>query len=203
MIAAESFAALVDDVIAASTTWLAKRREQSRLTYGELWVAMVATWFARERVDLGVIEVGAGGRYDLTNVVQPAVSVITSIGLDHQATLGPTLADIAWHKAGIIKAGAPVVTAVTAPASLTPIVREAAAVGVPVIQVQPNATDVAIDTVPFTQDSARRINAAVAVAGGPGAGGARQAGTRGSNTAGTHPVPRSGPLRADAQARGR
>ena len=48
---------------------------------------------------------GAGGRYDTTNVVNPIVSVITSVGLDHVVSLGPTIADIAWHKAGIIKPG--------------------------------------------------------------------------------------------------
>jgi dihydrofolate synthase / folylpolyglutamate synthase len=52
-----------------------------------------------------VVEVGAGGRFDATNVIDPMVSVITSVGLDHLITLGPTIADIAWHKAGIIKAG--------------------------------------------------------------------------------------------------
>ena len=62
-------------------------------------------WFAEREVDIAVVEVGAGGRFDATNVIDPIVSVITSVGLDHLVTLGPTIADIAWHKAGIIKAG--------------------------------------------------------------------------------------------------
>ena len=62
-------------------------------------------WFAEREVDIAVVEVGAGGRFDATNVIDPIVSVITSVGLDHLATLGPSIADIAWHKAGIIKPG--------------------------------------------------------------------------------------------------
>jgi len=65
--------------------------------------------FARRRVDLGIIEVGLGGRFDATNIVAPEVSVITSIGLDHCEYLGETLAQIAFEKAGIVKPGRPVV----------------------------------------------------------------------------------------------
>jgi dihydrofolate synthase/folylpolyglutamate synthase len=96
-----------------------------RITYGEAWFAMVALIFARANVEIGVIEVGAGGRFDLTNVVEPAVSVITSVGLDHMETLGATIPEIAWHKAGIIKNAAPVVSAVTDPDALDVIRREA------------------------------------------------------------------------------
>ena len=96
------------------------------VTYGEVWFALVALAFLRAQVDIAVIEVGAGGRFDLTNVVTPAVSVITSIGLDHTETLGSTIPEIAWHKAGIIKPGIPVVSAVTDPDALPVIEREAA-----------------------------------------------------------------------------
>jgi dihydrofolate synthase / folylpolyglutamate synthase len=82
------------------------------LTYGEFWVALTFFAFARAGCDAGVIEVGAGGRFDLTNVVDPEIAVITSVGLDHTRTLGDTIPEIAWHKAGIIKPGRPVVTAV-------------------------------------------------------------------------------------------
>src|SRR5688572_3369880 len=54
-----------------------------RLGYAEAWCALSFLWFAEQRVDLAVIEVGAGGRFDATNVIEPAVSVITSVGLDH------------------------------------------------------------------------------------------------------------------------
>jgi dihydrofolate synthase/folylpolyglutamate synthase len=65
--------------------------------------------FAHGPIDVAVVEVGLGGRLDATNVLCPLVSIITGIGLDHQAYLGSTLADIAWEKGGIIKPGVPVV----------------------------------------------------------------------------------------------
>ncbi len=71
------------------------------------------------------MEVGAGGRFDATNVIDPIVSVITSVGLDHVVTLGPTIADIAWHKAGIIKPGATVVVGELPAEALSVIAEEA------------------------------------------------------------------------------
>ena len=129
LIAPGAFADVAAEVLAAARSWAAKGAGETALTYGEVWVALATSWFARERVDAAVIEVGAGGRFDLTNVVRPAVSVITSVGLDHTVTLGETIPEIAWHKAGIVKAGAPVVTAVDDPVALAVIEREAAAVG--------------------------------------------------------------------------
>lgn len=74
------------------------------------WTFALATWyFAKEKVDIGVLETGMGGRLDSTNVVNPLVSVITNIGLDHTQFLGTTLNAIAGEKAGIIKPGIPVV----------------------------------------------------------------------------------------------
>ncbi len=118
------FADRVDEVFAEYDSWL--RAGGEVLTYGEFWVALVARHLAHESVDIGVIEVGAGGRFDLTNVVMPVVSVVTSIGLDHTVTLGPTLGEIAWHKAGIIKAGAAAITGAVGAESLSPIEAEAA-----------------------------------------------------------------------------
>jgi dihydrofolate synthase/folylpolyglutamate synthase len=77
-------------------------------TYFEMTTAMAFTWF-RDRVKFAILEVGMGGRLDATNVVRQDVSVITSIGLDHQAFLGNTLEQIATEKAGIIKSSEPVV----------------------------------------------------------------------------------------------
>ena len=82
-------------------------------SYGQLWMAMVLAWFEQETVDVAVIEVGAGGRFDLSNVVHPLVSVITEIGFDHMDTLGSTIEEIAWHKAGIIEPFVPIVAAVS------------------------------------------------------------------------------------------
>ena len=80
-----------------------------RLTPFEMMTVLAFCAFARARLDVAVVEVGLGGRLDATNVLSPLVSVITGIGLDHQAYLGPTLADIAREKGGIIKPGVPVV----------------------------------------------------------------------------------------------
>lgn len=77
-------------------------------TYFEMTTAMAFTYF-RDRVKFAILEVGLGGRLDATNVVHQDVSVITSIGLDHQAILGNTLEQIAVEKAGIIKSSEPVV----------------------------------------------------------------------------------------------
>jgi len=140
LISGSAFRALVDEAIERAARWLTKTRQSEPLTYGEIWIALTFLYFARERVDLAVIEVGAGGRFDLTNIVRPAVSVITSIGLDHTVTLGPTVPEIAWHKAGIIKDAVPVVTAVTNPAALQPILDESVLRRAPVIRVIPDET---------------------------------------------------------------
>ena len=79
-------------------------------TFFEVATAMAFTYFAEEGVDIAVIEVGMGGRLDSTNVVDPLVSVITNIELEHTEFLGTTLVQIAREKAGIIKTGIPVVT---------------------------------------------------------------------------------------------
>ena len=80
------------------------------LTTFELTTALGFLYFQHSAVDVAVIEVGLGGRLDATNVVQPLVSVITSLSMDHMSILGDTLAKIAAEKAGIIKPGRPVVS---------------------------------------------------------------------------------------------
>jgi dihydrofolate synthase / folylpolyglutamate synthase len=82
-----------------------------RLTTFEITTALAFLFFARQDVDLAVIEVGLGGRLDATNVVEPMISVITSLSYDHTAFLGNTLTEIAREKAGIIKEHHPVVVA--------------------------------------------------------------------------------------------
>lgn len=79
------------------------------LTFFEFLTAMAFLHFARSEVDVAVVEVGLGGRLDATNVVDPAVAVITTIGLDHMQWLGDTPAAIAAEKGGIIKSGRPLV----------------------------------------------------------------------------------------------
>lgn len=89
--------------------------EGEPLTYFELITAAAFLCFARERVDVMVVEVGMGGRLDATNLVRPVVCAVPSIGLDHTAELGPDLASIAGEKAGIVKRGVPVVIGPLAP----------------------------------------------------------------------------------------
>jgi dihydrofolate synthase/folylpolyglutamate synthase len=78
-------------------------------SFFEFLTAVAFCWFAKEKVDIAVIETGLGGRLDSTNILKPICSVITSIGLDHCDILGNTLEEIATEKAGIIKMGVPVV----------------------------------------------------------------------------------------------
>lgn len=83
--------------------------ETHQVSFFEMTVGMAFSYFAKEAVDIAVIEVGLGGRLDSTNIITPEVSVITNIGIDHTQFLGNTLAAIASEKAGIIKQGVPVV----------------------------------------------------------------------------------------------
>ncbi len=74
-------------------------------TQFEMYTAMAFLYFERKKVDFAVVEVGLGGRFDATNVIEPLLSVITSIGYDHKDVLGDTIEKIAYEKAGIIKKG--------------------------------------------------------------------------------------------------
>ncbi|MCK4978657.1 MAG: bifunctional folylpolyglutamate synthase/dihydrofolate synthase [Anaerolineales bacterium] len=80
-----------------------------QITTFEITTALSLAYFANQKVDVAILEVGLGGRLDATNVVVPAVSVITSLSYDHTYVLGETLPEIAGEKAGIIKPGIPVV----------------------------------------------------------------------------------------------
>ena len=79
------------------------------MSFFEITTAMALNWFAEQKVDYVVLETGLGGRLDSTNIVNPVLSVITNIGLDHCDLLGDTLPEIAFEKAGIIKPRVPVV----------------------------------------------------------------------------------------------
>ena len=104
MIPVDTFTALVEEIQPAVA-------EAPGLTWFEIVTALGFLYFARERVDAAVIEVGLGGRLDATNIVAPLVSVITSLSYDHTYLLGETLGEIAGEKAGIIKPETPVVSA--------------------------------------------------------------------------------------------
>lgn len=89
--------------------------QQQGLSFFEMTVGMAFDFFRKQQVDIAVVEVGMGGRLDSTNVLMPELSIITNIGFDHTQFLGDTLAKIAGEKAGIIKAGIPVVVGETHP----------------------------------------------------------------------------------------
>jgi dihydrofolate synthase/folylpolyglutamate synthase len=110
-IARETLADLIDEVRPAVES-------VEGLTLFEVTTGIAFLYFARQQVDVGVIEVGLGGRLDATNVITPEVSVITSLSLDHTRLLGNTVAEIAREKGGIIKPGVPVVSAPQKPEAM-------------------------------------------------------------------------------------
>jgi dihydrofolate synthase / folylpolyglutamate synthase len=103
--------ALIHDVVDRTAERLVGENELPwHPSFFEMLTAIAFEHFAREKVDIAVLEVGMGGRLDATNVVEPRVSVITDISLDHQKFLGDTVTEIAGEKAGIIRPGGVVVT---------------------------------------------------------------------------------------------
>jgi dihydrofolate synthase/folylpolyglutamate synthase len=115
---------LLEEVVAC-----AERRLGHSPTYFEAVTAAAFLWFAAERVDLAVVEVGLGGRLDATNVCEPVLSLVTSISLEHRELLGDTLAAIAREKAGIMRAGRPALTWVEDPEAAGALREVAAGLG--------------------------------------------------------------------------
>lgn len=106
--------------------------ESHSLSFFEMTVGLAFDYFAREQVDVAVVEVGMGGRLDSTNVVMPDLSVITNIGFDHTQFLGDTLSKIAFEKAGIIKPKVPVVIGETHPETKPVFLSRAAELEAPI-----------------------------------------------------------------------
>ncbi len=104
------FAELHGEIDGVAETLVEKTELPWHPSFFEMMTAIAFQYFAREKVDLAVLEVGMGGRLDATNVVEPKVSVITDISLDHQKFLGNSLGEIAREKVGIIRPGGAVVT---------------------------------------------------------------------------------------------
>ncbi|HEY2474682.1 MAG TPA: Mur ligase family protein [Candidatus Cybelea sp.] len=129
----ERFARLLNESMPAIERTTA---EYGRPTYYETLLALAFAYFAAERIDVAVIEVGLGGRLDGTNVITPVVAAITSIGYDHEEILGATIEAIALEKAGIAKAGVPLVVGNVPEAARAVIERRAAEVGAPVVLVR-------------------------------------------------------------------
>jgi dihydrofolate synthase / folylpolyglutamate synthase len=107
--------------------------ERIQPSFFEMTVGMAFDYFAAEKVDIAVIEVGLGGRFDSTNVINPLLSVITNISFDHVAMLGDTLPQIAIEKAGIIKPNIPVVIGELHPETLPVFNKKANECNVPIV----------------------------------------------------------------------
>ena len=144
----EQFAELLDEMMPAIERTTS---EYGRPTYYETLLALAFLHFARELVDVAVIEVGLGGRLDGTNVIVPQVAAITSVGYDHIDVLGDTLEAIATEKAGIAKAGVPLVVGVTDPEIRGVIAGIAGEVGAPVVYVTDVASVADAKPAPFGQ----------------------------------------------------
>src|SRR5467141_4133595 len=119
--------ALIEELLAAG-------KLRAHPTYFECVTAMAFEYFARERVDFAVFEVGLGGRLDATNILSPLVTIITRIDFDHENFLGHSLAEIASEKAGILKPGVPFVLSEQPPEAREVILARATALGCPVIE---------------------------------------------------------------------
>jgi dihydrofolate synthase/folylpolyglutamate synthase len=132
-IAEDEFAHIADELMPIADAMADKP------TQFEFMTAMAFLYFLRQKIDIAVIEVGLGGRFDATNVITPMVSVLTNVELDHTDLLGETLEQIAWEKAGIAKRGVPLVTGERKPNALEVIARECAAVGAPLIPARQRA----------------------------------------------------------------
>lgn len=112
---------VVIDFVATHTSLI----EQVQPSFFEISVALAFDYFAQQKVDIAIIEVGLGGRLDSTNIIDPVLSVITNISFDHTDLLGDTLEKIAFEKAGIIKPHTPVVISETHPESAPVFLRKA------------------------------------------------------------------------------
>jgi len=106
--------------------------EQQKMSFFEMTVGLAFDYFASEKVDIAIVEVGLGGRLDSTNSITPEVAVITNIGLDHTQFLGETLPEIAFEKAGIIKKNIPVVIGEEQAAVKSVFIAKAAKEGAPI-----------------------------------------------------------------------
>src|SRR6267143_1999192 len=119
--------ALIEELLAAG-------KLRAHPTYFECVTAMAFEYFARERVDFAVFEVGLGGRLDATNILSPLITIITRIDFDHENFLGHSLNEIATEKAGILKPGVPVVLAEQRPEAREVILARAKSLDCPVLE---------------------------------------------------------------------
>lgn len=159
-IAGEAFDALTSDLLALIDRLINEGRLPSSPTFFEVTTAMAFEHFRREEIDVAVIEVGLGGRFDATNVITPMVTVVTSIAFDHERYLGHSLREIAAEKAGIIKADVPVIIGRLGPEAREVIEATARRLSAPVVPavISTSGTPLALSL----QGAHQRDNAAIA-----------------------------------------
>jgi len=154
--------------------WIARRRDllaqHAGVTTFEALTLLAFEHFARSAVDVAVVEVGLGGRLDTTRVVQPVVTIMASIGMDHREVLGDTLRQIASDKVGIFRPGVPIISAPQEPEALAVVQAEAERMVAPLTLVGRDATwgQVAIDR------GGQRFAVTVREGEGGGEGGGRE-----------------------------
>jgi dihydrofolate synthase/folylpolyglutamate synthase len=139
-ISANGFAELVDWIMPAAKEFLSPLTPAS--IHGMASVAIALEAFKRADVDVIVFEAGCGGRFDLTRFINTKVAVITNVGLDHVVSLGPSIDNIAWHKAGIIIKGSTVLSGAAGSAGAV-IKKEAEELGCPFRSFSPSGTAMA------------------------------------------------------------
>jgi dihydrofolate synthase/folylpolyglutamate synthase len=130
----DAFAETFTRIHAVIEELLAEGKLHAHPTYFECVTAMAFEYFAKQRVEFAVFEVGLGGRLDATNILTPVVALITRIDFDHENFLGHSLAEIAREKAGILKPSVPVVVTDQHPEAREAILARAAELGCPVIE---------------------------------------------------------------------
>jgi dihydrofolate synthase/folylpolyglutamate synthase len=133
-IADGDFADVLTRIQSAIEELLAKGKLRAHPTYFECVTAMAMQYFAGQRVDFGIFEVGLGGRLDATNILQPAVSIITRIDFDHENFLGHSLREIAGEKAGILKPGVTAVVTEQREEAREIILARAKEIGAPLVE---------------------------------------------------------------------
>jgi dihydrofolate synthase/folylpolyglutamate synthase len=160
----ETFAAVTADVLA-----VVDRLHDKGLpvlpTFFEVSTAVAFEIFKRASVDVAVVEVGLGGRFDATNVLTPTITAITSIALDHERHLGQTLSEIAFEKAGIAKRGVPLVVGKLPEEAATRITRAAFEIEAPLYDAHASTTDRQYPPLTLALAGRHQLeNAAIAVA---------------------------------------
>jgi dihydrofolate synthase / folylpolyglutamate synthase len=139
LITQQEFEAILTKVFEAVDSMIALARLETPPTYFEILTASSFLHFQQTKVDIAVVEVGLGGRFDATNVLPQNISVITSIDYDHEEFLGKSLAQIAFEKAGIFKSGIPVVCGPLPSEAAETIQEVAARLNCQIFQFEPSA----------------------------------------------------------------